>query len=68
MTRFKKHSALVLILFFTLTPTAHAYLDAGTGSYIFQIIIASLAGGIFYLKTYYKQIKFYLKNIFKKKK
>ena len=36
---------------------ALAYLDPGSGSYVVQILIASLAGIGFFVKTYWKQIK-----------
>jgi hypothetical protein len=34
-----------------------AYLDPGTGSYIIQLLIAGLMGGLFLLKTYWGKIK-----------
>ena len=36
---------------------AHAYLDPGTGSYIFQMLIASVVGGLFALKMYWRKLK-----------
>ncbi|OGG13308.1 hypothetical protein A3D77_05535 [Candidatus Gottesmanbacteria bacterium RIFCSPHIGHO2_02_FULL_39_11] len=47
----------ILIYFFSLPKHAHAYLDPGTGSYIFQIILAGLFGSIFFLKSGIKKIK-----------
>jgi hypothetical protein len=32
------------------------YLDPGSGSYIFQLIIAALVGGAFVIKMYWKKI------------
>jgi hypothetical protein len=40
-----------------LASPAHAYLDAGTGSMILQIVIASAAAGLFILKTQWRRIK-----------
>lgn len=57
---------LTLILFsiFLLTPsTCFAYLDPGSGSYLIQIIIASLAGVGYLLKVNWEKVK----NIFAKK-
>ena len=34
-----------------------AYLDPGTGSYVFQMLIAALVGGIFVIKQYFFRIK-----------
>ena len=33
-----------------------AYLDPGSGSFILQILIAALFGGLFLLKTFWKKI------------
>ena len=43
---------------------AHAYLDPGSGSYFIQIVIATLAGSGFLIKTQWGKIK----EIFKKPK
>lgn len=56
--------ALAFVLFiFLVPPRVHAYLDPGSGSYLIQIIIASLAGAGFFLKTNWQKVK----NIFSKK-
>lgn len=39
-----------------LVQEAHAYLDPGAGSYIFQILIASLVGALFMLKVFWGRI------------
>ena len=62
ITRSAGKAALLLATAFLLTEnTAHAYLDPGSGSYATQILIASIAGGIFTLKNlisrYMKPIK-----------
>jgi hypothetical protein len=36
------------------------YLDPGSGSYIFQLIIAALVGGLFLIKVYWRRIRRYL--------
>lgn len=43
--------------FLFLTSNAHAYLDAGTISYVLQFVIAGLVGGLFIIKMYFKKIK-----------
>jgi len=41
-----------LIIYFGVMPTrAYAYLDPGTGSFIFQILVGAIVGGIFYFKN-----------------
>lgn len=37
--------------------TAHAYLDPGTGSLIFQMIIAAGVGALFFLRVFWRRIK-----------
>lgn len=44
---------------------AHAYLDPGTGSYILQMLIAAIVGGLFMIKPFFKKIKMAVKKIFK---
>jgi hypothetical protein len=50
-------AALLVLL---MTGTAHAYIDPGTGSYLLQILIASLLGAAFALKIYWARIKNFL--------
>lgn len=62
----------VLILTFVtqhlLSQNAFAYLDPGTGSYIFQVLIATIVAGLFAIKMFWQKIKsFFLNNFFKKK-
>ena len=44
----------VLVLF---PPSAHAYIDPGTGSYILQIAIAGIAAGAIAIKMFWKRIR-----------
>lgn len=46
-----------------LPNNAHAYLDPGTGSYIFQLIIAAFIGGLFSIKLFWNKIKMFLKKL-----
>ena len=51
----------------TLSETyVYAYLDPGSASYLFQIILASLVGAAFAVKTFWVQIKEFLKRLFHK--
>lgn len=47
--------------------TAHAYIDAGTGSQVIQLAIASVVGSIFLVKTFYRNIRAFLTNLSHKK-
>lgn len=62
-------TAALLLLIISVFPTgSYAYLDPGTGSYIFQLLIAGAIGGLFTLKIYWNKITAYFKNIFSKEK
>jgi len=59
---------VVLALFCLILPQeAYAYLDPGTGSYIFQLAIAVLIGGFFAIKLYWRKIKTFIGNLFSKR-
>ncbi len=45
-----------------------AYLDAGTGSYIIQLVIAGFLGGLFAIKLFWKKIGALLKRVFSRKR
>jgi hypothetical protein len=45
---------------------AHAYMDPGTGSYLFQLLMASILGALFAIKMYWKSLKVFFKNLFSK--
>jgi len=47
---------------------AYAYLDPGTGSYIFQLIIAAAIGALFAIKLFWMKIVLFFKNLFSRKK
>lgn len=68
--RIKFHyNLLALIVFYCVlfAPDTYAYLDAGTGSQIIQIVIAGSVGAIFALKVYFKKIKLFFVSKFGKK-
>jgi hypothetical protein len=44
-----------------------AYLDPGSGSFIIQLILASLVGISFFVKVFWRNIKLFFSNIFAKK-
>lgn len=52
-----------------ITPkNAYAYLDPGTGSFILQLLIATLIGTFFSIKLFGKRIVSFIKGLFSKKK
>ena len=56
---------IVLIVLFlaVINETAYAYVDPGSGSYMFQLIMGFLLGLIFTVKNYWRSN---IKEIFKK--
>ena len=51
-----KATILVVIFTFIDANSAYAYLDAGTGSMIIQILLGGLAGAAVILKVFWKRI------------
>jgi hypothetical protein len=52
---------IIIILFLLSIPkTAYAYIDPGQGSYVVEIIIALLLGGLFAIKVWWNRVKEFL--------
>jgi hypothetical protein len=63
-----QHAVFFLVLYLVLFPQkAEAYLDPGTGSYVLQILMAALFGGLFIVKSGWKEIKHTVSRIFSRK-
>ena len=45
----------------------YSYIDPGTGSYVFQVIIATVVAVSFAVKIYWNKIKGFLARLFSKK-
>lgn len=58
---------LSLSLLLLCTLEARAYLDPGSGSYMMQVLLASLIGGLYILKVYFKRIVERIKGLIPKK-
>lgn len=65
LTKLIALSVLFLLIFL---PKAYAYLDPGTGSYVLQLIIGVLLGGLFVIKAFWRNIKTFFTNIFLKRR
>jgi len=50
-------SVVLLLMIVVLTRDVHAYLDPGTGSLIFQTIVAALAAGAYALRSYWGRVR-----------
>ncbi len=56
-TRLIARLAFLVLLCMIFSKKVYAYLDPGTGSYLFQMLIAGLIGGSFAIKLYWRRIK-----------
>ncbi len=56
----------LVFFFFTLSNNAYAYLDPGSGSYFFQILIAGLVGFLFVAKTFFLKVITTVKRVISK--
>jgi len=65
-----RHTLLLAIFLIVLFPfnAQAAYLDPGSGSYIIQIIVASLAGAAVMIRMFWANIKLYVTTLFSGKK
>lgn len=49
---------LYVLLFLLVFPSiAYAYLDPGTGSYVFQVVVAMIFGAGFAIKIFWKKLR-----------
>jgi uncharacterized paraquat-inducible protein A len=65
--KYLTNTLIIIVLSSLFFPQkAFAYLDPGSTSFIIQIVLAIIAGGIFGVKLFWKNIKTFLKNVFSK--
>lgn len=62
MGKFISISIVIFITILIFPSTAYAYLDPGSGSYFFQILLATILGGIFAIKLFFKRIINFMKS------
>jgi hypothetical protein len=53
---------------FCISPPVHAYLDPGTGSYVFQLLLASIVGLAFIVRVFWSRIKASVSRLFSRSK
>ena len=58
---------LFIALLLSFPASAFAYLDPGTGSYIFQLLIAGVVGLAFVIKLFWGRIKSFFAKLFGRK-
>lgn len=47
-----------------LPAVLHGYIDPGSGSYLVQVIVAALLGGLFAIKLFWNRIRIGCTNLF----
>ena len=53
-----RHATLVLLFLIVVLPRdVHAYLDPGTGSLVFQTVVAALAAAAYAFRSYWGRIR-----------
>ena len=56
--------ALTFLIQIMTVSTVFAYIDPGTGSYLFQMLVAGLLGSAFAIKMAWRNVKTYISQIF----
>lgn len=63
-----KSLAALLVLYLTVLPgTAQAYLDPGTGSFILQMLIGAVLGGLVAVGVFWRKVLAFLKGTFSRR-
>jgi hypothetical protein len=61
----KVFCCLVVTVLFGITSEAHAYIDPGYGSMLWQLAVAGFVGVVFYYRNFLSIVKTWLKTVFK---
>ncbi|HCM37833.1 MAG: hypothetical protein UV61_C0008G0092 [Candidatus Gottesmanbacteria bacterium GW2011_GWB1_43_11] len=59
---------LVSLIYLILAKPAHAYLDPGSGSLFFQVLIAGLLSSLFMAKSLWKRLIRFITSLFSHRK
>lgn len=57
---------LLTLLLLALPSIANAYLDPGTGSYVLQLLVGGLLGGLFALGVFWRRVVAFFKHLFRR--
>jgi len=64
LTWLVRATGIIDILYLAFPHPAYAYLDPGTGSFILQMLIATLLGILLAVRLFWAKIKIFLGNLF----
>jgi hypothetical protein len=59
--------SLAFGLLFLFPARARAYIDPGTGSYIFQVLLGAFLGMLFALKVFWRRMMQFFKRLFNRR-
>ena len=62
--KFFKYLVLTLFVLSLFPSVAFAYLDPGTGSYLFQVLVGAFLGSLFAIKIFWRNIRTFITNRF----
>jgi hypothetical protein len=69
MSRHNRRFLPLLVLLLLISPVtlqlAYGYLDPGTGSYIIQLLVGGLLGGLFAIGLFWKRVIAFVKRPFR---
>jgi len=57
----------LLLLLLVPTRQVHAYLDPGSGSFLFQLLVGAVLSGLFAVKVFFRNIKTFIAKALKRK-
>ncbi len=58
---------LPVVSLLLLPSVAQAYLDPGTGSYVLQLVLGTVLGGLFALGLFRRRVIAFIRHLFKRK-
>jgi hypothetical protein len=71
MRRSYLRPGLIVVLAALVSPIllrpAYGYLDPGTGSYILQLLVGGLLGGLFAIGLFWKRVIAFVKRLFRRR-
>lgn len=61
-TKLKIFVYIALLYLIVVPRPVHAYIDPGTGSYLFQLLVAGLLGSMFFMKSTVAKLRDHFKK------
>jgi hydrogenase-4 membrane subunit HyfE len=55
---------VVLAVAFLAVAPVHAYVDPGSASYVFQLLVGTVLGALFVIRSYWSRLKTFISRVF----